>query len=755
MPLLALAFVAGIGLALQCASLPPAPACAGLLVAALAAAALRGWPLAAVLAGFLAATAQGQRALGDDWPCSRDRERVALTGMVVTPAEERADRLDFDLAPDAAARAAGVPGRVRLTWYEPTAVPRPGDTWRMVAVLRCRSGFHNPGGFDRELDLLRRGLGATGYLAGPDAPQLLARHAWRHPVERARAGIGERLAAATAGSRSTGVLQGLAVGLRGSIEPAIREAFVNTGTAHLIAISGMHVTAFALVTLFLTRRVYRLAGFPGLSAAWPAWQAACTLVITTAYGLLAGASLPTVRTVAMVGVALALRVARRNAAAGGVVAASALLLAATDPLGVTSAGFWLSFGAVAALVGLVDAGAGAWRALRQFVRAQLAVSVVLAPVLVASFGGVPLTGPLVNALAIPLFSFLLLPATLTGLALLPLAPGLADRFWVALAAALDRCWPALQWAAGLPWAVFSPPAVPGWLVVLATAACLLAVVVPVRGSRWLAGIALACLAARPPVPPPPGAFDLTVLDVGQGLAVVVETARRVLLFDTGPAWRSGGTAAAVTVLPYLRARGIRQLDAVVVSHADADHAGGLGEVVGPLGSPWIIGADSRAGRADERCVAGRRWNWDGVSFEVLHPAADAAFTGNDGSCALRVGMPGAVALLLADTQRAAEEAMLSRPLQADVVVVPHHGSASSSTAAFVAAVGPSRALVSAGFGNRWGLPRPEVVARWQGAGAEVATTASGGALSVRLGPGAVIGPLGQSRRAAPRWWRRR
>ena len=752
MPVSALALIAGAALVVQCASLPSLA-----VLAALAAATASAWLLgfhapAAFLAGIVLAAAQGHRLAAGDWPCSRDGEQLDLAGLVTAPAEARPGRLDFDLEVGRLERARGVPARVRLSWYEPAAIPRPGETWHLGARLRCRSGFANPGASGRELDLLRRGYGATGYVTGPAAPRRLHSRPWRTPVAAARAWVGERIAEAAGGTRSAGVLQGLAVGLRGGIDPAIQDALVATGTAHLVAISGLHVTAFAVLVLLLSRLAYGRLARPCDSSSWPSRQAALTLAVTSAYGLLAGASLPTVRTVLMVAVALALRTGRRHAMAADVIGASALLLVTADPLSVTSAGFWLSFVAVAGLLGVVEAPDGA---LRRFARAQAAVSVVLAPVLVATFGGVPLAGPPVNALAIPVFSFLLLPATLAATALLPVAPGLAALSWSGLGAALDRCWPALERVGGLPWAVIHPPAPPLWLAAAGVAIAVAAIVVPAAACRRLAAVVLVALLLRPAVAPPPGAYELTLLDVGHGLAAVVRTSSRTLVFDTGPRWRGGGDAARVTLTPFLRRLGVKQLDLVVVSHADADHAGGLGELRRRFAVARVMGEAGEAGGTDGPCVAGEAWRWDGVHFEVLHPPDAASFGRNDGSCALRVHGPGGTLLLLADPEAQAERAMLGRTLAADVVVVPHHGSASSSTPEFVAAVAARRALVSAGFGNRWGLPRPEVVDRWRESGAEVFTTAEGGALGLRIAPGAGVGEVEAWRRLTPRWWRRR
>lgn len=307
--------------------LPSPAALVAMACAALASAGAGSRVLAAAMAGVVAVGLQAHVALKEDWPCSRDRETVSLAGQIVSPSEERPGRLDFDLAPDTEARSLGLPSRVRVTWYEPEARPRPGESWSFALRVRCRSGFANPGGFERELDLLRRGLGATGYVVAEPGPQRLADAPWSAPVERARAWVGERIGRAADGTRSSGVLQGLSVGLRGSIDPALGRAFVDSGTAHLIAISGTHVTAFAVVAIWLFRLGYRFVARPGLSGRWPSLQAGLVLGLTGAYGLLAGASLPTVRTVVMVALATALRAARRHALAPDLLAWSALLLA--------------------------------------------------------------------------------------------------------------------------------------------------------------------------------------------------------------------------------------------------------------------------------------------------------------------------------------------------------------------------------------------------------------------------------------------
>lgn len=752
MPILALAFLAGAACVFGLERLPGLPALIALASGAATAWVFGARPVACGLAGFLLAAGQGHLALAQDWPCARDREQLEIEGRVVSPPERRPGRVDFDFAPGPAGRRQGVPPRVRLSWYEPDALPAPGERWRLEARLRCRSGLANPGGSDRELALLRSGIGATGYVAGP-APARLGGGPLASPVSWLRSRIAGRIARATAATRSTGVLQGLAVGLRGNIAPELNDAFVATGTAHLIAISGMHVTAFALAVHLLLRLGYRLTGRPAWSARWPAAQALAVVGVTAAYGVLAGASLPTVRTVAMVAVALALRAARRRVPVADVLCAAAVLLVALDPLAVTSAGFWLSFAAVAALLGLVELRASPLSWARAFVRAQAAVTAVLTPVLLGAFGAVSLVGPLVNAIAIPLFSFVLLPLTLGGIALMPLSGRLADSLWRGFALFLDRLWPGLLAAGQGEYAMFSPPAAPGWLIGVTLAVTLAAVVLPARAWRALAAVLLCASLLRTAPAPAAGGFELTVLDVGHGLAAVVRTSTHALVFDTGPRWRGGGSAARVSLVPYLRRLGVHRLDLVVVSHPDSDHAGGLEDLSRSVAVQRVMG-NGGAWRVSARCRAGDGWSWDQVRFTVVHPVAGESWEGNDGSCALHIAGAGGTALLLADPEDRAERAMLTRPVAAEVVIVPHHGSDSSSSAALVAALGARTALVSVGYGNRWGLPREAIVARWRAAGARVETTAAGGALRVDFVPGVGPAEVRAHRSAVRRWWRR-
>ncbi len=746
-----LAFLAGAASALAAAE--PWPLAALVLASACAAVFLGcGRWLVALGMGFACSTLLASRMLSADWPCARDREVVEVTGVVAGPAIERSGRLDFDL--DVRTGLAGVPTRIRLSWYEPSSGLLPGECWRMPVRLRCRNGMANPGAPDRELDLLRQHISATGTVASDARPERLAAAA-AQPVERLRARISAAIESSVPDSVSGAVLKGLSVGVRGNIPERYWDAFAATGLAHLIAISGLHVTGCAAFALVLFRLACRFQPLGALRARILI-ETLIVLGITAAYAALSGASLPALRTLALVAIIALLRLLRRSMPLPQVLTIAAFLQVAPDPMALTSAGFWLSYAATAALVAMLDAGRG-WRAqVIAFAHAQAAVTAILAPVLAATFGQVSLIAPLANAVAIPFFSVLLLPAVLFATVVELAIPGAGTPLWQGLAQALEPLWPGLVWLADRPLASAAPAAQP--LILQAGAALLMlaAVWLPLAGLRIVAAACLIALLCGAPERPAAPAWQLTVVDVGQGLAAVVETRRHVLVFDTGPRWRGGAAAARVSLLPYLRSRGIRRIDRLIVSHADQDHAGGLELLQSALHVEHLLTGPGfgRPGEFQE-CLRGMRWEWDGVQFEVLHPRAEPLGSDNDRSCALRVASPAGTALLLADPEQSAEAELVSSALASDVVLVPHHGSRTSSTPALVDAASARLGIASAGFGNRWGMPVAEVVGRWRTAGTTVLSTAEEGAITIRFPPSP--GPMQiETERAGRRhWWRRR
>jgi len=479
--------------------------------------------------------------------------------------------------------------------------------------------------------------------------------------------------------------------------------------------------------------------------------------------LLAGFQVPAQRTLYMLTVAaIGLWLGRPGTASTVWLWALAVVLA-WDPWAMLAPGFWLSFGAVGVLLYAGVGRIGASSALGAAVRAQWAVTVGLVPLMLMLFQQISLVSPLANAVAIPVVTFIVVPLTLASIVLpwdaLLLA---AHQVFAWLALLLDTL-------SALPAAVWQQHAPPAWAIVAGLIGVLWLLAprgLPGRGLgiAWLLPLFLVV-----PLLPPPGAFRVTVLDVGQGLAVLVQTHAHALLYDTGPRFNDSADAGDRIIAPMLRATGVERLDGMIVSHQDSDHSGGALSVLQTVPVTWltsslslgnaIVRARTDAGETAERCVAGRRWRWDGVDFALLHPVeanyANPKLKANDLSCVLRVGNEAGSALLTGDIEARTEADLIRRDagaLRATLLVVPHHGSRTSSTPEFIAAVAPDIAVFTPGYRNRFGHPRPEIVARYAEAGIPTYRTDYEGALTFSFEPGAKLAAR-REREADRRYWR--
>ncbi|MCC5866925.1 MAG: DNA internalization-related competence protein ComEC/Rec2 [Gammaproteobacteria bacterium] len=641
---------------------------------------------------------------------------------------------------------AQVPPRLRLSWYRPPRLVSPGEALQLTVRLRSPRGLANPGGGDFEGWLYRARIGATGYVRDEHRLEAVPRRLWLLDI---RHRLAERVSGALGEERGTAIVLALGLGTRHLLTAEDREVLARTGTSHLMAISGLHIGLVAGLVLLGCRWLW--AWLPGPCRRVPpvvagAWLA---LLVAAVYAALAGFAIPTRRALLMLAVVLAALCLRRPLRPGRGLALALVVVLLVDPLATLDVSFWLSFVAVAVIVlslrgrlsGLpedVSPERRAWlrwrRAISMFVLLQGLIVVGMAPATGIFFAQVPLVSPLANALLVPLFSVLIVPGTLLGMLLVALLPDLGLWWLACLSRLLDALWPPLQGLAALPWSVYVLPALPPvWWLVFSLAAWL---ALTPRGlpGRWLAVPLLAATLSWRPDVPARGDFQLWLLDVGQGLALVVRTHRHVLLYDAGPAMAEGFDAGRSVILPMLAHQGVARLDKVMLSHGDNDHAGGWPSVRArfPVGRVLVGGAD--AARFDaEACLTGQRWHWDGVVFEVLHPATPR-LRGNEGSCVLSIRAAGGSLLLTGDIEYWGESSLLAAgtDLQHSLVVVPHHGSMTSSSLPLVAAVSADVALVSAGHDNRWNMPRDEVVARWRNEGASVFNTAETGALEIRV-----------------------
>ncbi len=769
------------------------------LVAAWVLSAVAGLALGSGLAGWRAQTFASQ-ALAP----ALEGQDVQVIGRVQGLPQQGPDGVRFRLQVDSATLAGQpvtVPPQIYLGWYAgfgqgglaprtPQAMPeptgsaeddadrleawwqsrrppawlRPGERWQMTVRLKAPHGNRNPHGFDYELWLWEQGLQATGSVrtgARDVPPQRLddgallsdPTRALANLVERSRQSIRQAIFERVADRPLAGVVAALVMGDQAAVERSDWDVFRATGVAHLMSISGLHITLFAWLAARLLRGLWQRSArwTPRWCLAVPAHRAGAWggLLLATAYALFAGWGVPAQRTVAMLAVAVLLRQSGRQWPWPVVWLSAMAAVLLLDPWALLQAGFWLSFVAVGVLlvtdsgasegaqpvpsqpltslrVMLVRASAAAWALARE----QWVITLALTPLTLLLFNQVSVVGLLANAVAIPAVTLLITPAALLGVLFSPL--------WDVAAWLIDWLMALLTWLAAWPWGSWSKASAPLWCAV---AGLLGGVLLAMRWPwHWrLLGLPLLLpVLLWQPLRPATGSFELLAADVGQGNAVLVRTAGHSLLYDAGPRFSRESDAGHRVLVPLLRALGER-LDSVVLSHRDSDHVGGAAAVLAMQPQAQLISSIEEAhslrqqpaarGAPDfVQCAAGQRWRWDGVDFEFLHPVAadyESAARPNARSCVLRIstaaidGRPAAVALLVGDIEQPQEQALLQRAmrqLKADFLLMPHHGSKTSSSDAFLDAVQPRLALAQAGYRNRFGHPAPPVLARYTARG---------------------------------------
>ncbi|MDD5241912.1 MAG: DNA internalization-related competence protein ComEC/Rec2 [Sulfuricella sp.] len=758
-----LAFVAGVWLLQQQAALPSSLAWGGLLP--LLWLALKFLPgrlpyfrsllLKLVLFGFgfFWAAFMAQSRLADALPAHWEGRDIQIVGVVAAlPAtNERGMRFEFDVERVKTPEAI-VPRHIQLAAYsdgfgkEAAGAASPnfhaGERWQLTVRLKRPHGNANPNGFDYEAWLLERNIRATGYIRQDEGNRRLAEQVYRpgYVVEMLRERVAKRFQVVLGERPYSGVLKALAVGEQSAISPEQWKVFLRTGVNHLMSISGVHVTMISSLVFALMYGLWRRSPF--LTLRLPARKAAAVAGALTAllYALLSGFGVPTQRTLYMLSVvAIALWLGRAGSAST-VLALALLAVVLLDPWAVFAPGFWLSFGAVAVILYVAVGRIGRPHWLREWANVQWAVTLGLVPALLLMFQQVSIVSPLANAFAIPVISLVVVPLTLAG-AILPL-----DFLLLLAHQVMAWCMAALEWLSRMPDAVWQQHAPPVWTV-LAAALGILWLLLP-RGfpARWLGVAGLVPMFMVLPPQPEPGALWITVLDVGQGLSVVVQTQNHALLYDTGPRFTADADSGSRIVVPYLRAAGIKRLDGLIVTHDDSDHSGGAASVLDAVPINWLASSlpvDSPIlphAKKSLPCFAGQSWQWDGVRFDMLHPAwesySDEHLKKNARGCTLKITSPYGSVLLPADIERESEAEILARTpaaLPATLLVAPHHGSKTSSTEAFIRQVNPSIVIFTSGYRNHFGHPKPEVVERYRTLGSQLYRSDRDGAVLLCFG----------------------
>lgn len=790
------AFVAGAWLLQQQAVLPGTAVLAATTCAAIAAlsqcllwgarlhasalaTANPGWHLAVVLVGVSLGACHAAwfatARLADELTFENEGRDVRVTGIIASlPAQlPRGKRFEFDVEATETPNI-HVPARISLGWFGASTEVRPGERWRFTVRLRRPHGALNPGGFDLEAWLLERNLRATGYVRdGNDAPERLRPMIWRigYMIDRARHVLRERLQQRLDGQRHGGVLIALVLGDQRAIGEDDWLLFNRTGIAHLVSISGLHITMIAGLFALAAGRLWRRSGRALALAPAQSASALAAMLAAWAYCLLAGWGVPAQRTFFMLTTVAAAMLVRLGTRPATTLVLAAAVVTALDPWAVLAPGFWLSFGAVAAIFfalhGRPARPAHSWRAVVfEASRVQMVVTVALVPLTVVLFQQVSLVSPFANAVAIPVVSLLVTPLALAAACFVMLPEPFATVAVPLLAFAhtlMLLLGELLQWVVQWRFVSIALPAPPPWAACVAVLGVAWLLAPPAWPARWAGAVWLLPLFLWPAERPRAGELWLTALDVGQGAALVVETPAHVLVYDAGPRYSPQADAGSRIVLPYLRARGIDRIDLLVVSHLDSDHSGGAASILKGVDVATALTSVDAAhpmlgnAKSVRRCLAGDRTVMGTVEIGILHPTetdyALPARNTNARSCVLQLDAGGTRLLLSGDLPAQQEFGLLAREpdLHATLLTAPHHGSRRSSTEPFVRAVAPTWVVAQVGYRNRFGHPDPIVIARYRSVGSTVIRSDVSGATQWRFAADGSVAVV-QQRRDAARYW---
>lgn len=692
--------------------------------------------LAVALLGFAWAAWCGSAGMAARLPCAWEGQDFVAIGQVVSLPETKADATSFLFRIEEATldgKTVSWRGLAHISWYDARAIGlTPCSRWQLTVRLRRPRGLIDPGGADGERSALAHGIDAVGYVRDDTAN--------RHQsnalscIDQLRAYLAHGIQTRVSDAHDAALLRAFTVGDTGGLNEHDWDVARANGVSHLIAISGFHVGVAAVFGVLLCAMTYWL--WPSLALRWPKVQAQAlsALIVAFLYAAIAGFGMPTVRTVLMIAAVALTKCSRRAFKPIHALALALIAILIVDPLAVLEAGFWLSFVGVGFLVLCLETqGRGVRAFLRDLTLGQLVMTIALLPLTQWFFGEASLVGTLSNLLAVPIVSFVIVPCALIGVLLLLICPPLAAPVLQLAAWLTHMQWWVLERTATWPGAHWFLPEVKLFALILA-----------IVGAAWLfmpRGVPLRALGALLFLPliwpvrqqPDVGAFQAWMLDVGQGLSMVVRTRDHVLVYDTGALYPSGFDLGEAVVIPSLHALGMDRVDLLMISHGDNDHAGGAPAVAKAFpAAKRYAGEPQRMSIPMDSCMAGQQWEWDGVRFDVLSPATSTASTDNDRSCVLLVTGTGGRLLLTGDIDtdvesRIAKQWQPGLPL---VLQVPHHGSRTSSSSNFIATTKPDLAVVSTGWLNRFGHPRPEVLQRYASAGVPVLNTALEGAIQI-------------------------
>jgi competence protein ComEC len=692
----------------------------------------RYWAAVFILLGLFWGAGFALIRLHDQLPRTLEGVDLTVTGRIASLPDIGDKNLRFDFA--ITESVSELPALIRLTWYQPDRPVKAGQTWTFTVKLKRPHGTVNPGGFDYERWLFTEGIGATGYVRTNPPPALIKDATYTNPAGL-RQMIADQLSGLLSDSPSRALLRALTIGDGSQITQAQWEIFRKTGTTHLIVISGSHI---GLIAGFVYLLAFKGWAWTGLLR-WPPPRMAAVAALMAAvfYAFLSGFAVPAQRALIMLAIAMAAVIGQRNSRPIDTLASALLGVLIIDPLAVLSTGFWLSFFAVGLILFTVTGRLANPKPFVAAVRLHGVMSLGLAPFLLLFFQQISFIAPFANLLAVPAISLLVLPLSLFGLLILPLSSTLAGLLLLPADYVLQGLMWLLDLMAQIPAATVNRPAPAYWTLLTAVPGAVLLLAPLGTPSRWLGGVMLLPLMFNAADRPAPGEIRMALLDVGQGLAVGIQTAGHWLVYDTGPRFSAESDAGRNVVLPYLRNQGADRIDTLIVSHGDNDHIGGARSILNemPVARLLTSAPEGLAEYAPALCKTGQTWRWDEVDFTMLAPERLDPATDNDNSCVLKIRSRNGAVLLTGDIEAGAESWLIDRygtALHADILVAPHHGSKTSSTQAFLEAVKPRYVLIPAGYRNQFGHPHADVLARYENTGAKWLKSADSGAVLADL-----------------------
>ncbi len=687
------------------------------------------WPLFFLCFAVSGSILFAQLRLNDQLDESLQGRDITIQGIVNGLPAVDENRVRFDIKVIQA--DAEIPDLIRISWYWPDTSIKAGQRWKMNVRLKKPHGHLNTAGFDYQKWLFEKGIGATGYVRNKPKPELLDDIS-PFSLSVLRQKIADQVYQNFQQSQHLGLVLALSLGERGKLDKHHWEVLRRTGTSHLVAISGLHIGLIASLAFYIGRRGWQLTGIARFSSVQAGIY--CALLAAVFYAFLAGFMLPTQRSLVMLGLIMLAVLWKRHINVRHVFVYTFCLVVLMNPMSILSASLWLSFGAVGLilflLAGRLKQG-NAWMAMGKI---NVLIGVGLMPILMLNFQQISLISPIANILAVPLLSLCVVPLLFCAVIFLWISPVIAEILFSLLEHILNFFWEMLAFFAGLPAASMETHQ-PGLIAVLLALVGVLLCFSP-KGipARYLGIVLCFPLIFNQHKPLSEQQFRFSLLDVGQGLAGVIQTRNHILVYDAGPRYSSRFDMGQQVVIPVLKSLNATQLDTLLVSHADNDHSGGVQSILAHLPVDDVI--VSSAGIVDRQyslCQSKQNWVWDGVQFNLLSPPSTRFFNGkNNNSCVLQVSTPDFTLLLTGDIEQEAEQWLVNEyaeTLRSDVLVAPHHGSQTSSSQHFLQHVAPHAVLISAGYKNRYRMPHKHVINRYERLGIKWWNTADTGAMT--------------------------